>query len=255
MTCIFCKSITGFRAKEHVVPQWALDEFDLRNNYVQPTHFSEGGEIVSDRLHTFNAMIAGRVCEQCNNGWMSDLESENRRLITELGHGRRDIFGLHDEAAIGLARWAFKTALVLSAASNYRKIIPEQHYRHMVLDSSTLPTGVHVVGNTLSLPCGFSWVQSPSWLIHQPDRQLVDHEIKRLNSEGYKICLCLSNLLLLVAFNPLPKTRVLMWTYLHVPLFPRRGPFAWMQCDPNLPTDHPMKAVIKFHGTFGIVPV
>lgn len=255
MKCIFCdNSVTDRRAKEHVFPQWLQDEFALRKEYVQPTHFGIDGEILSERLHTFSGLLSGRVCEHCNNGWMSRLETENKTLITDLGHRRRDTFELEDEAAFGIARWAFKTALALHAASNYRKIIPEQHYRHMVLDPSTLPAGVHVVGKTWPFPCGFSWVQSPSWWIHQPGRQMEDHELRKLESEGYKVCLCLSQLLLLVAFNPLPHTRALMWKFLHVPLYPRKGPVAWLQRKPDLPNDDRMKAVIMFHGSFGLVP-
>jgi hypothetical protein len=255
LDCIFCgNSVIGQRSKEHIVPQWALAEFGLRNELVLSTHFDVSGKVLSDRLHSFSGLLAGRVCGPCNYGWMSRLETENKFLITELGHGRRDLFGLKDDAAVSLARWAFKTALALHAASNYRKIIPEDHYRHMVRDPLTLPPNVHVVGKTWPVPCGFSWVQGPSWWIHQSGRELTDDEKQKLKCEGYKICLCLSQLFLLVAFNPLPNTRVLMWKFLHIPLYPRRGPVAWLQREPDLPNDDRDKAVIAFHGSFGLYP-
>lgn len=180
MTCIFCRnSLTGRGSKEHIVPQWALDEFKLRDELVMPTHFSTDGEVLSDRLHPYGSLLAGRVCGRCNNGWMSRLEDENKSLITELGHGAETRLDLRMNEAVGLARGAFKTALVLHAASNYRKIIPEEHYHHMVLNPATLPAGVHVVGKTWPLRCGFSWVQSPSWWIHQPERELSDDELQK----------------------------------------------------------------------------
>jgi len=255
MTCIFCGSGTTSRlTREHVLPRWALDEFGLRNEHVQPTHFGTDRQILSARLHTYSQLVAGRVCEDCNSGWMSRLENANKNLITELGHGRKDMLDLDDAAAIGLARWAFKTALALHAASNYRKIIPDEHYRHLTLDPSTLPSGVRVVGKNWPVPCGFSWVQSPSWWVHQPARELADSEFEKLESDGYKICICLSQLLLLVAFNPLRNTRDLLWKYVHVPLYPRSGPVAWLEHKPDLPKDDSMKAVIFFHGSYGLVP-
>jgi hypothetical protein len=129
-----------------------------------------------------------------------------------------------------------------------------EHYHHMVRDPSTLPAGVHVVGKILPVECGFSWVQSPSWWIHQPDRQLKDHELNTLKSQGYKICFCLSKLILLVAFNPLPQTRVLLWKSIHVPLYPRHGPVAWLQREQDILNGDPLNAVIAFHGSFGLVP-
>jgi hypothetical protein len=185
---------------------------------------------------------------------MSRLESENMSLITELARGRRDTLELEDEAAVGLARWAFKTALALHAASNYRKLVPVEHYRHMLLGDTTLPAGVHVVGKSWPLPCGFSWVQSPSWWVHQPHRELSEEELQILKRDGYKICLCVAHLLLLVAFNPLSTARVVMWKYLHVPLYPRKGPVAWLEREPDLPSDHPFKAAVAFHASFGVTP-
>ena len=255
MTCIFCGSdLAGCRSKEHVLPQWALDEFGLRDELTMPTHFSQSGQVLSDRLHTYNGMVAGKVCQNCNSGWMSRLEVENKDLITALARGRRDTLDLQDGAAVGLARWAFKTALALHAASNYRRLVPVEHYRHLPCGDANLPSGVHVVGKSWPLPCAFSWAQSPSWWIHQPQRELSAEELQTLKTHGYKICLCLSHLLLLVAFNPLATAKVILWKYLHVPLYPRSGPVAWLVGQPQLPTDHPFKAVAAFHHSFGVTP-
>ena len=140
MTCIFCGSdLAGCRSKEHVLPQWALDEFGLRDELTMPTHFSQSGQVLSDRLHTYNGMVAGKVCQNCNSGWMSRLEVENKDLITALARGRRDTLDLQDGAAVGLARWAFKTALALHAASNYRRLVPVEHYRHLSCCDASLP--------------------------------------------------------------------------------------------------------------------
>jgi hypothetical protein len=113
---------------------------------------------------------------------------------------------------------------------------------------------VHVVGKSWPLPCEFSWAQSPSWWVHQSQRELPAEELQILKTRGYKICLCLSHLLLLVAFNPLATAKVVLWKGLHVPLYPRSGPVAWLVRRPELPTDDAFKAVVAFHMSCGITP-
>jgi hypothetical protein len=255
--CVFCDAIlSGCRTREHVFAQWAIDEFQLDEDRILATHFSADGKVLSDRCHNARQIILGRVCAECNNGWMSQLENGNKRVITELGHGRMDTFDLDDTAATLLARWTFKTALALHAASNYRRIVPTEHYRHAARSDADLPSDVFVFGKTWTLPpSGFCWWQSPSWWVHQPGRQLAASEQVVLKKEAYKICICLSRLLLLVAFNPLPGTRILAWQYVHVPLWPRRGPVAWLQKPPELPTDEPNKAAIAYLGSLGLVPL
>lgn len=73
-----------------------------------------------------------------------------------------DTFDLADETAIGHARWTFKTAWALHAASNYRRIVPEAHYRHIARNPASLPDDVHIAGKTWPVSYRSSFVQSPS---------------------------------------------------------------------------------------------
>ncbi len=254
MNCIFCDTNTRIqRAKEHIIPQWALDEFDLRGTRIIPTHFSETGEVLSDRLHDMNGFLAGRICAECNNGWMSALERQNKDLIIELAQGRRDTLDLTDAEATGLARWAFKTALCLHSASNYRRIIPANHYHYVRINDESLPKGVFVVGKSKSSIDGFSWAQSTSWFIYQQFRELSNEDIKTVHSSAYKICIQLLNLLLLVAYNPLIRTRFMLCKYVHVPLFPLHGPVTWFEDQRELP-NHPFKAMVAYHHMFSLAP-
>jgi hypothetical protein len=254
MECIFCNGpASSRRAKEHIIPSWALEEFQIRQDMVTPTHFSESGEIVSERLHNMDSFLAGRVCSECNGGWMARLETENKPLIIELARGRRDIHDLSDEEAESVARWGFKTAVCLHAAANWRKIVPESHYAHLGTCEPGLPAGVRVVGKTTSLGNEFSWVQSTSWWIHQDVREISNEEIQRLKTSAYKICVQLLGLIFLVAYNPLEGARDVLWKYTHVPLWPRRGPVSWLTWDRVLPSEH-LSALVAYHHTFGLAP-
>ena len=38
----------------------------------------------NDRDHTFSGVVCGLVCKKCNNGWMSELESDSKQILGEL---------------------------------------------------------------------------------------------------------------------------------------------------------------------------
>src|SRR5262245_34602777 len=218
MVCIFCQcEIRSERAKEHILPRWLLDEFGFGKDQVLPTHFSETGDVISDRLHGLEDLLAGRVCKSCNNGWMSELEIQNKRLITSLARGQIDTLDLTDNEAMGLARWTFKTSLCLHSSSNYRRVIPSSHYAYARTHKDSLPPGVYVVGKKWPLAEGWRWVQSTSWFVNQNYGEIGASDMVLLKESSYKICLQFLDLLLLVAYNPLNNARVVLWKYVHVP--------------------------------------
>jgi len=250
--CVFCGSPLVERTREHVIPRWLSEEMGLSSDLILPTHFSERGEVLSDRLHPVDKYLCGRVCHSCNSGWMSTLETANQTFIRDLIHGRTDTLDLSDAEAGTLAVWALKTALALHAASNYRRIVPEEHYR-LIAKRQIVPTSVWVVGKTWHACSGFSWAQSPAWAVIEHGRELTTPERDRLKSEAYKICLQIGRLLLLVAYNPLPATQCCLWQFVHVPLHPRHGPVSWLKREPSLPEDDPVKACFAFHASLGLV--
>ncbi len=88
-TCIFCNSpLTGVRAEEHVIPRWLMEYLEITDDqlYLAVAH-SEDDTIVKDRTHVAGNFVEGRVCEDCNNGWMNDLEKQARELLKPLIEG------------------------------------------------------------------------------------------------------------------------------------------------------------------------
>src|SRR5439155_16752726 len=107
-------------------------------------HLSSGGEVISQRTPSTGSMQFGRVCEACNCGWMSKLESKTSLLIKQLiqwNHARHCVL-LADDADI-LSLWAYKTALMLNVSANYRRIVPEAHYHHLY-EHKKIPENVFV---------------------------------------------------------------------------------------------------------------
>ena len=252
--CIFCKeslSAAG-RAKEHILPAWLQSEWGLTGAIYAPTHFSDKGAILSSRKHNLGSLLAGQVCENCNCGWMANLETRCKPLILELAGGKRRIIDLSDPEALLLARWTVKTAFVLHASSNYRMIVKPDHFKVLDQDEYRLPDNTVVVGHTYSRGKDFTWIQTTSAHIHLRGIKIAPQELEIFKESAYKIALKLGGLYLMVFHNPFPNMRTCLWQYRHIPLYPRWShPVAWQKADKSWPSD-PKKRFAAFIISLGV---
>lgn len=93
------------------------------------------GEWVTEDLE----VVARKVCEPCNNGWMKDLEDAvESRFLPSLIQGRGRT--LYEEGQALLAAWATKTALALQLATPDTAPIPTAQYRE-IAERKTAPPG------------------------------------------------------------------------------------------------------------------
>ena len=199
--CLFCDQRAP-RAKEHVFPDWLLRALHVSHEQLNLTHSSSRGEAISKRQHDLHAFRFGHVCKRCNNEWLSRLETEARRVLASLWRGRRRISRMDSWV---LTLWSLKTACVLNAASNYRRIVPQDHARSV--RAMRPPDGLFVDLSFREIPYQVSWHQSQQVRIHAPIRQARRMEALWHNS-GYHIAFGFSNLLLRLVFVPLPSFRV-----------------------------------------------
>ena len=246
-SCIFCRSDLADvgRSREHILPRWLQEAWQLPEQFVEPTHFDEKFNVISRRRHTFNSFVAGNVCGPCNNGWMSALEVQCKDLILDLASGRRQILGLQDHEALRLARWTAKTAFVLHTSANWRRVVPPEHIYKLDIDSYRLPERVFVVGHTYNRGSQeFSWSQGTTWEIRSREYTVSPKDLENIKAVGYKIAIRLGGLFLLIFHNPLPFARPCLWKYRHVPLYPRWShPVAWRIGD----RAWPHKGDVRFH--------
>jgi len=137
--CIFCSKLEE-KSKEHVWPIWLQSKFgDIKKSFYSGTHISMvSGLSVSKREHSGEKFILGNVCIKCNNDWMSELENGFKTIYNKIEKDNDNIFNLTKNERKIFIQWVFKTALVLNAASNYRKIVPGFHFNHFYL-YKTLP--------------------------------------------------------------------------------------------------------------------
>jgi hypothetical protein len=79
-TCLGCGLVlTGDVATlEHILPQWLATEIDSSVSGINMSQFLHDDRNPTDTLlrsHGLNSSAAKKVCSQCNNGWMSVLET------------------------------------------------------------------------------------------------------------------------------------------------------------------------------------
>jgi hypothetical protein len=100
---------------------------------------AQDGALLKQRTHVAQSFVEGRVCKECNNGWMSSLEKHVRSLLRDLMSGQRTLHALSAEERLLLARWTAKTAFVLSNAAPLDAVVPEDHPRTLKEITDTLP--------------------------------------------------------------------------------------------------------------------
>jgi hypothetical protein len=177
---------------------------------------SERKTVEKDRKHAFDSFREGRVCSQCNAGWMSDLENKAKPILLPLIGQERTIFGLSEPACLIAARWAIKTAVILSYASPLQRFLDTSFLRALKDDPTKVPSSVGVFATQQTATKNFCYLQRICWPAAVGNE---GHEVGEL-SDAPKIAFQLNNLFLLVAFPPQIPYCFLLACGLHVPLWP-----------------------------------
>ena len=72
-----------------------------------------------------------KICEACNNGWMSDLEKLAKQLVLGIIKGGRKLDSFDEEERRILAKWAGKTAIIESHAIGAESPVSEEFLQFM----------------------------------------------------------------------------------------------------------------------------
>ena len=191
--CVFCGNTN--LSKEHIFAQWLLKELNIFNNDVLMTHANIAGMPISNRKHAFSKFVIGLVCETCNNGWMSQLEGDCQNHIINL----MNMNELETELAFlnehheTVAKWAFKNVILLNSATNYRHLVPDEHYKELY--SGKIPEGVFIDLAFCKSNPTIEWRQTHGGMI------LKDKNIPfNPNAKRYHITFQIKNLLLKVTY-------------------------------------------------------
>ncbi len=119
--CLFCDNLSDGKSKEDVLPVWIQEKMKGKQRLVV-NGFSGERPIVGQAVKP--TVKTGCVCYECNNGWMSHLEGEARRILGPL---MEDIHIMLDQdQKFTIAKWATKTAMTM-ASLNRKEREPFYH--------------------------------------------------------------------------------------------------------------------------------
>ena len=201
--CLFCGK-NNEMSNEHVLPQWLLEALGIRKDTFKMLHSYLTIEL-NKRQHNLENLVNGRVCKECNNGWMSSLESRVKDILLNIIYLNdisfiRQLNNNDDIIRDDLIKWCYKTAIVLNNASNYRELVPIEHFRKLFLEKS-IPHNV-TINMGLCMESDVTWVQSQQLFIINNDvdvQQLLNgNSLKNL----YKITMQIGHFLFKVIFFP-----------------------------------------------------
>jgi hypothetical protein len=249
--CLFCGgNLQGQAAEEHIFPRWLLRELDIEGEVITPTHLSafDMGTELSRREHVLGRLVEGRVCRDCNCGWMADLENAARPLLLELIRGRRDVWTLLTAEGLLLARWVLKTTAVLNSASNYSNLVPQDHYRAIL--RGEIPAGAAAYAQQAAAgESPFYWLQSGMWqVVHAGGSR---KKLRQLAARSYKVALRFDRLLLMAAYWPEAGWSQVRWKGVHYLLSSSAG-HAYPRDPKEFPAGHASEAFGAFMASLQI---
>jgi len=88
--CIFCNKAAEKWSEGHAISDWLLDYFEISaQDQTFKGYAMSGGEVTTQRIFATRRLVEGRVCTPCNNGWMSDLETNVKTTLVPLTEHKR----------------------------------------------------------------------------------------------------------------------------------------------------------------------
>lgn len=131
--CLFCDRIAN--TKEHAWPRWLIDRFASEC----PRHVVADvrGSPIRRWLAKKPTLEVRHVCNRCNNGWMSALESQAKPLLESMLDGFRVGLDMAEQATVAL--WTLKTVMVLESFEPKEKMKFTQAERLQLRCFSVIP--------------------------------------------------------------------------------------------------------------------
>lgn len=155
--CLFCRGRPV--TTEHVLPLWLHPYMEVSS----PITLTHAGRPV--RTDKGLAVELNAVCRRCNNGWMSDLESEFRETCGRMILGEPGILDVRAQQVA--ATWAIKTALLLELAWRHldtATYAPPSHFAYLYEHQSAPPDDARVwIGAVDARSTQLAWSRAASF--------------------------------------------------------------------------------------------
>lgn len=150
-TCWFCDSNKA-GSREHMFPRWLNDVIlGQLGSHIDVCETQRSETNVQERqwLRTGPAKeTVGTVCKGCNEGWMAQLESRAKRVLSRLIRGERVVVKV--EELLLVATWAAKTASVIESRNPPVQFVSTSETRAILMNegrpSSTIQVDAFTFG-------------------------------------------------------------------------------------------------------------
>ena len=127
--CLFCGATAD--SQEHVFAEWLTKRMRARNQKFQAAVFNGETGLKTYGWTTPGKYRTKQVCDDCNNGWMSQLEQDFQQKVGGLIEpdwpllAEEMVQSLQDHSEM-MVRWMIKTAIIFEKASpkGVRPVIP-----------------------------------------------------------------------------------------------------------------------------------
>lgn len=146
-TCMFC----GHRVSsvEDAWPLWLMKRFPISDK--ARTYGEIGVRSLGNWPTPKPRLRVKRLCKNCNNGWMSRLESVAKPLFESILD--QQFTAIDPSTQVILARWATKTAMVLEAIDSNRTWFYDEAERLIMCKTQTIPERTSVwIANCVNYP-------------------------------------------------------------------------------------------------------
>jgi len=251
--CLGCGVPLGAnRTDEHVIALWLLEELGLREEELrQIVANSETGDMAEPRTpHPMQSFLQGSVCDRCNSGWMSQLESEAQAVLPALISGTRIPTSLSDSERLVVSRWMLKTAVLLSHAAPLKKTLPPEHLQFLRNNPTDLPPQIGVFAAYTVPTREFGSRQRNYWV--NGSLSETPELLTEMQASAYKLSIQLRRLLLMAAYMPRVSSQYLLAAGLHLPLWPNLAIFPCYRADLTIePPYDSIKVLAIFNDTLG----
>ncbi len=249
--CIFCDNpLTGVRAREHAIPRWLMEYLGIGEEQLYLAVAQSADDVVTNsRKHTAGRFVEGRVCGDCNNRWMSALETEAMPILKPLIDGTVSLLSISNTERTIVARWATKTAYVVSHAAPLGKTPDPSHLRYIKENAGAVPPRVEVFGFQMISNVGFGQIQRNHW----PHLTNTPYTGTAPPDGTYKTAMQFRCLMLLVAYWSAPNSELMIAAGIHIPLWPLRPVnLAHHEQLPPLNMNDPMAPLDRFCSTLAV---
>ncbi len=154
--CMFCGRRES-KAEEHGFARQQFEPLGMTNEELVFNKWIFGSDTLVHVLsYKVSRFVYEKVCSDCNNVWMNDLEKAVTPWLQEVWSTKNVRLLLDESKRLSFARWAVKSACVFDRLLGMNEIAPEIP-RQLEADRNSVPSGISVL-------VGWHPVQFPEYL-------------------------------------------------------------------------------------------